>query len=215
MFSVGVLAHEILAGKPPYTATSITSLFKQIKNDIIPYSNGAYFLTAGQSRRRGAELQLDWRPLAALSLGGTLTASQNKYVHYARTSANGGGAGEVGVFDGNDVAGLPALVFGGRASYKCTGGVTTELSLNGNGKYFADDVNTIRVMSYGVLGATLAYNHAFSRGSWRAYVAGNNLLDKKYPASVFINPLYTSGQPQVFEPGLPVNFNAGVTLRWN
>jgi tetratricopeptide (TPR) repeat protein len=33
VFSVGVLAHEILTGKPPYTATSIDELFKQITGD--------------------------------------------------------------------------------------------------------------------------------------------------------------------------------------
>ncbi|MDB4957243.1 MAG: serine/threonine protein kinase, partial [Myxococcales bacterium] len=36
VFSVGVLAHEILAGKPPYTATSMSALFKQIKDDTPP-----------------------------------------------------------------------------------------------------------------------------------------------------------------------------------
>ena len=183
-----------------------------VKNDIIPYSDGKYFFTAGQSRRRGAELGLDWQPLAGLSLGGTVTASQNEYVNYSRTIANGASANEV--FDGNDIAGLPALSFGGRASYRCPGGVTTAIALNGNGKYFADDKNSINVISHGVLDATVAYDHAIPQGSLRVFVAGNNLLDKKYPASAFINPLYSSGQPQVFEPGLPVNFNAGVTLRW-
>jgi serine/threonine protein kinase len=36
VFSVGVLAYEILAGKPPYTATSVDTLFKQIVGDPPP-----------------------------------------------------------------------------------------------------------------------------------------------------------------------------------
>ena len=36
VFSVGVLAHEILTGKPPYTATSMAELFHQIKSDPAP-----------------------------------------------------------------------------------------------------------------------------------------------------------------------------------
>jgi tetratricopeptide (TPR) repeat protein len=36
VFSVGVLAHEILAGKPPYTATSMAELFRQIKSVPAP-----------------------------------------------------------------------------------------------------------------------------------------------------------------------------------
>ncbi len=40
VFSVGVLAHEILAGKPPYQATSMDELFTQIKNDPVPPIEG-------------------------------------------------------------------------------------------------------------------------------------------------------------------------------
>jgi serine/threonine protein kinase len=36
VFSVGVLAYEMLCGKPPYTATSMESLFKQIASDAPP-----------------------------------------------------------------------------------------------------------------------------------------------------------------------------------
>ncbi len=36
VFSVGVLAHEILSGKPPYTATSMAELFRQIKSVPAP-----------------------------------------------------------------------------------------------------------------------------------------------------------------------------------
>ena len=36
VFSVGVLAHEILAGKPPYTATTLDALFRQITKDPPP-----------------------------------------------------------------------------------------------------------------------------------------------------------------------------------
>jgi tetratricopeptide (TPR) repeat protein len=36
VFSVGVLAYEILAGKPPYTATSMDALFRQIASDPPP-----------------------------------------------------------------------------------------------------------------------------------------------------------------------------------
>ena len=36
VFSVGVLAHEILTGKPPYSATSMAELFRQIKSVPAP-----------------------------------------------------------------------------------------------------------------------------------------------------------------------------------
>jgi len=36
VFSVGVLAYEILSGKPPYSATSMEALFRQISSDMPP-----------------------------------------------------------------------------------------------------------------------------------------------------------------------------------
>ena len=178
-----------------------------VKNDIVPYANGAYFFTAGKTRRRGAELGLDWTPLTALTLGGTVTASKNEYVTYTS---------DRGTFDGNDVAGLPSLVFGARAKYRCAGNVTTELSLNGNTKYFADDRNQIEVPQYGLLNATIGWNHAMSRATLHAFVSGDNLLDKDHVASAFINPAISgSNPPEVFEPGLPRNFSAGLTVRFH
>jgi iron complex outermembrane receptor protein len=176
-----------------------------VKNDIVPYNNGSYFFTAGKSRRRGAELALDWRPVPALTLGGAVTASNNEYVKYTS---------DRGTFDGNDIAGLPALVFAGHIRYRCAGGVTTDVSLNGNSKYFADDRNTVTAIGYGLLNATIAYDVDRAHGRLSAFVSGNNLLDKKHPASVFINPTGTSPNEQAFEPGLPRNVSAGVTLRW-
>ncbi|HEY5945545.1 MAG TPA: serine/threonine-protein kinase, partial [Kofleriaceae bacterium] len=40
VFSVGVLAYEILAGKPPYSATSIDELFRQITSETPPPIEG-------------------------------------------------------------------------------------------------------------------------------------------------------------------------------
>ena len=40
VFSIGVLAHEILAGKPPYTATTMDQLFRQITADEPPAIDG-------------------------------------------------------------------------------------------------------------------------------------------------------------------------------
>ena len=95
-----------------------------VKNDIVPYANGAYFFTAGKTRRRGAELASTGRrsPRHARRNGHRV---EERVRHHTS---------DRGTFDGNDVAGLPSLVFGARAKYRCAGNVTTELSLNGNTK---------------------------------------------------------------------------------
>ena len=176
-----------------------------VKNDIIPFNGGAWFFTAGKSRRRGAEVALDWSPRTEFTLGGSATLSKNEYVRYTS---------DQGTFDGNDIAGLPAIVFAAHARCRWANAVTAEASVNGNGKYFADDKNSISAPKYGLLNASLAYDRAFAQGTIRIFVAGNNLLDKSYIASVFINPAGGAINPEVFEPGLPRSVNAGFTARW-
>jgi len=173
----------------------------QVTNDIVPYDGGAYFYTAGKTRRMGVEAALAWQPLAALSLSGSVTASDNEYLEYSNN---------LGAFDGNDVAGLPSLVFGGSASYRFPRDVTAAVAVNGNTAYYADDANTAKAEQYGLLGASLAWDHRFGTSVLRAFVSGNNLLDKDHIASVFINGV----NGQFYEPGLPRNINAGLSLRW-
>jgi iron complex outermembrane recepter protein len=173
----------------------------EVKNDIVPYDGGAYFYTVGKSRRIGAEASLAWQPVEALSLAGNVTASHNEYLDYSNTA---------GTYDGNDVAGLPALVFGGSASYRFPARVTAAVAVNGNSGYFADDANTAKAAQYGLLNASLAWDHAFGASVLRAFVSGNNLLDKDHVASVFINGV----NGKYYEPGLPRNLNAGLSLRW-
>ena len=69
---------------------------------------------------------------------------------------------------------------------------------------------------YGLLNATIGWNHAMSRATLHAFVSGDNLLDKDHVASAFINPAISgSNPPEVFEPGLPRNFSAGLTVRFH
>lgn len=179
----------------------VAAYWIQVKDDIVPYNNGAWFFTVGETRRTGVEAMLAWEPVRALTLGGSVTASRNKYVDYTS---------DRGTFDDNDVAGLPALVFGGNASYRCAGNITTEVRVNGNSDYFADDMNTVKANRYGLLGATVGWTHHLSVATVRAFASGNNLLDKQHVGSVFING--TNGQ--FYEPGLPRSFNFGLSVRW-
>lgn len=172
-----------------------------VKNDIVPFGGGAFFFTAGKSQRRGVEVGLDWDPVQSMTLSGSVSASKNEYVEYTN---------DLGNFDGNDIAGLPAVVFASAVAYRWPHGVTTSVSVEGNSEYFVDDANTQKAFKYGLLNASIGYEHPTALGSVRAFVAGGNLLDKKHIASVFINGV--SGQ--FFEAGLPANVSAGVSLRF-
>ncbi len=171
-----------------------------VKNDIIPYNGGAYFFTAGTSRRRGVELGLDWMPVSRLSFGGAVAATSNKYLTYTN---------DLGTYDDNDIAGLPSLTANLRARYASALGVSVEAEFEHIGMYYANDANTAEAPAYSLLNGTLGYSLPGTRDKIRAFVSGNNLFDTEYVASVFINGI----NGQFYEPGLPRNLTAGLTLR--
>jgi iron complex outermembrane receptor protein len=136
-----------------------------------------------------------------LLLSATGTFSDNTYLEYANL---------LGDYAGNRVAGLPRATFSALARYVMACGLSGEMSAEHLGCYYADDANTARAGAYTLLNGSIGYSRTIGPHVVRAFVAGNNLTDERYVASVFINGL--SGQ--FYEPGLPRNGSAGLTLRW-
>jgi outer membrane receptor protein involved in Fe transport len=93
-------------------------------------------------------------------------------------------------------------------------GLGLDVSTEGMSKVFADDANTAETFGYGLVNASLDYTARIHNATLRAFVSGQNLLDKDHIASVFINPLSdTPTSPlRYLEPGLPRSFNLGVTV---
>lgn len=172
-----------------------------IKNDLVPYNGGAYFFTAGSSRRKGFELGLDWLPLSSLTFAGALTVSDNRYLEYRNLTDD---------FRGHRIAGLPRTSLQGKARYEGPVGVSTEFRIETTGGYFANDANTAQAPAYTILGATIGYGRSVGDLSLRAFVSGDNLTDRSHVASVFINGV----ADQYFEPGMPRQWGTGLTLRW-
>ena len=170
-------------------------------NDIVPWDGGAYFLTAGRSRRQGVELGLDWVPLRDLRLQSAITISDNKYLEYVN---------QLGDFAGSQIAGLPRTNVSAKARYAGPAGLSSEVRVESVGSYYADDANSATAPAYALVGATLGYEGGVGDGSLRAFVSGDNLADRRHVSSVFING--TGGR--FFEPGMPRNWSAGLTLRW-
>lgn len=170
-----------------------------VSDDFIPYDGGAYYFTAGKTRRQGAELGLDWTPVERLSLRGAFSLSRNRYVEYKRNAED---------FKDNRVAGLPAQLIHATGRYALRQGFFGELNTTWIGSYFADDANRARVPAYALLGARVGYTGTFETRTIHAYVGVENLTDQRYVESVFIN----GASGQYFEPGLPRSVSAGLTL---
>jgi outer membrane receptor protein involved in Fe transport len=66
-----------------------------VKNEIVPYRGGAFYLTAGEASRKGFELGLDAEAVGGFSVEGALTLSANEYEDYQVDSVYYGRAGQM------------------------------------------------------------------------------------------------------------------------
>lgn len=191
-----------------------------INNDIIPYRGGRFYFTAGETNRMGAEVGLNLQFEYGFSLDVSFTYSQNKYKDYMVDSAHYGAPGSFADYSENKVAGIPDYFYYTGITYEPQGlgGLYITFDMNGMGKYFADDANSIEVPSYNIFGATIGIKQGIKLAehlTLLGFINVNNLTDQKYAASAFINPDMVNGVPVYLEPGLPRNIIASLTLGFN
>ncbi len=94
-------------------------------------------------------------------------------------------------------------------------GFFVNLNVNGIGKYFVNDANTIEVPSFNILNAVIGFNKELkitNNFSVKGFLSINNILDKKYAGSAFINPDIVNGEAVYLESGLPRNITASITI---
>jgi iron complex outermembrane receptor protein len=197
----------------------VAAYWIQITNDIIPYSGGRFYFSAGRTRRVGAELGGSMRIENGLTLSTAITYANNKYIEYKIDSlveGNVTGAANKD-YSNNKSAGLPDMFATIRAKYQPTffDKLSIDAEMRTVGGYFADDANLLPVNSYLVFDAGISYEQEITGGlSVRGFVRGLNLFDEKYAASVWINPDDSGAKAAFLEAGLPRNFSAGINLTW-
>jgi iron complex outermembrane receptor protein len=181
-----------------------------IKNDIIPYNSGKFYITAGKTHRMGIELGTNIQLKHGISLSGSLTYSSNKYDDYVVDSTYGD---KYGRYDDNKVAGIPDMFYSASISYipNFMQNAFISITFNGMGKYFVDDANQVEVPSYNIINASFGvkeYCLIKDHLNVSFFLSINNLTNKKYIASAFINPDLDSKTkaPIYIEPGLERNY---------
>jgi iron complex outermembrane receptor protein len=199
----------------PALSFDVSAFYIMIKNDIIPWNGGAYYFTAGQTHRLGAELALSAYTDFGLSVRTAFTFMDAKYDDYTTTSGN---------YDGNKQAGIPSLFGNLRLRYDTDLGLYIEAGLETVGEYYADDRNDMNAdgtpnpsvnslaPSYTIFNSTLGYRANIVRElTLNAFASMNNLTDQSYVSSVFING---TGN-RYFESGMPRSYVVGVSLQYN
>jgi len=196
----------------------------EVKNDLIPFDDGGFYLTAGRTQRMGAEIGAALRLENGISVEGSATLSNNTYREYLIDSVhfNTALAGHVADLKDKKMSGVPQFFYAAGVRYAppSLGSLYLRMGMQGAGEYFADDRNQYAVPAYTLLNLSMGLERYAIPGSsayLRAFVGVNNLADQRYAASVWINPqLNENGLPVFLEPGLPRNvvgsLSIGVTL---
>ena len=188
-----------------------------VRDEIVPYRGGRFYFTAGRVRRRGAELGLRVAMRGGLAAQTALTWTDHRYTRYLVDSVHYGTAGAFADYGGNRVVGVPA--FTAALALDFTPAVLDPLrirfGIENMSAFYADDANRVKVPAYRV--ANLTFGTAgpvpFGPGvGVHAFVTINNLFDRAYIASAFLNPDVVAGAPVAFEPGLPRNVVVGVSF---
>jgi iron complex outermembrane receptor protein len=198
----------------------IAAYWLRVTNDIIPYRNGRFYFTAGRTERMGLELGGTLNLAMGLSANVALTISSNKYKEYVVDSVHYGKPGALANYADNKVVGIPDVYYTLGVKYRAKEwyGAYIGLTLQNVGKYFANDANTITVPAYTILNASAGIDRLlFANGRMylTAYVAINNLTDKKYIGSAWLNPDVVEGSARYIEPGLPRTVVGGVGIGVN
>lgn len=190
-----------------------------IQNDIIPYRGGRFYFTAGKTSRTGVEIGANMLFDGGLSLQGAFTYSDNKYKEYLVDSVHYGKPNRFANYKDNKVAGIPDVFYNVGVKYapKFMCGTFVALNINGMGKYFADDANTLEVPSYATFNASIGLEKPLvitKSLAVRGFLTVNNIFDTKYVGSAFINPDVVSGEAVYLEPGLPRNIVLSISISY-
>jgi iron complex outermembrane receptor protein len=194
----------------------------EVKNEIVPYNGGRYYLTAAKARRQGAEAGATVQSTAGLFANGAFTFSHNIYRDYVVDSAvifptDPTKVGKFADYSGNDVVGIPNVLANVEVGTEVPGyrALRVKAGVEHSGKYFADDANRVRVPSFTIVNLTAELRDPIVvlRGvRLGGFVSVKNVTDKQYIGSAFLNPDLVGGAPAAFEPGTPRAFVVSLSL---
>ncbi len=192
-----------------------------VQNDIIPYRGGKFYFTAGKTKRLGVELGTSFRFTHGFTFNGAFTFSDNKYQEYMVDSVHYDliKAGRFANYKDNNVAGIPGFFYNLNLTYASAelDGAFLSLGVNGIGKYYVNDGNTLSVPYFTVLNATIGLNKPvkiIGDLSVTGFLTVNNIFDLKYASSAFINPDIVNNEALFLEPGMPRSFVLSFSLNY-
>ncbi len=165
----------------------------------LPPGSGQFF-NAGETRRRGWDLEVLW----ALGQAWTLTVAHGRAEGVIRANPDPR-------LVGRQVNGVPRTTSSARLAYGEDEGLGAWLGVNQVGRYFYDaaGLNLLAWAGYTTVDAGLTWRGQWSRTPVRARLSVANLADRTYATNAF-----QIGGQSLVAPGAPRAVTAGLQIDW-
>lgn len=164
-----------------------------------------YFVNAGATLQKGAELMLAWSPklafkkLAALKIWSSYTYNQYRFSNYVNDGIN---------YSGNALTGVPSTILVGGADLQWSNGLYVNLTANYTDRLPLNDANTDFSSDYFLAGGRLGYRLA-KQIPLEFFIGIDNALDQRYSLG---NDLNAAGG-RYYNAAPPRNYYAGIVFK--
>ena len=194
------------------------------KNEIVVFNNASgrvSYQNAGTTSRQGMELSIDSRLTSKLAAYGALTLLNAEFddsfmtcavarcTQGTPTVANPNGP--VRVNSGNKIAGIANKTLYGELTYREPSiGFSGAVEVRASGRMFADDTNSARVGGYTITSLRGGFNQKAGAWKFNEFVRVDNLFDKEYVGSVYVN----DGNQRYYAPAAERTWLIGISASY-
>ncbi len=188
----------------------------EVRDELVPYRGGRFYFNAARARRQGAELAGEVQFEHGIAIRSTATLMQTEYLNYTVDSVHYGKSGRLANYSGNALVGVPKSM--GSAGIRwdvAHSPVRLDGEFQYTGRYMLNDANTVELPDASVFNLSLALRRParlIGRMALTGFVRVENLLDRRYITSGFLNPDVVAGQAVAYEPGMPRAFTVSLGL---
>lgn len=174
-----------------------------LEDELVAFSLPAqpgrnFYRNAGQSRRDGLELSLDWQLADAWRWSLAYAYNRYRFIDYQAQTED---------FSGNRVPGIPAQSLFSEVAYEHQD-FYLRLGVTAQAQVYANDGNTQSAPGHALLSLRLGKRLQFAEQSLEPYLGIDNLLGREYFDNLRIN----DGNARYFEPGPGRTLYAGVRV---
>lgn len=174
-----------------------------LEEELVAFSLDAqpgrsFYRNAGQSRRDGLELSLDWQVIDAWRWSMAYAANRYRYTQYQTKSDD---------FSGRQTPGIPRHSLFSELAYEHQGGYV-RVGVTAQARVYANDANTQSAPGYALLNLRMGKRMQFGEQSVEPYLGIDNLLGREYFDNLRINAV----RDRYFEPGPGRTLYAGLRV---